>query len=522
MTKMVLLLPNKISRTDFDKAFREFSSIVGQQWASSSREDREQYIDPYNPGEPMEFVSGGFVAPASVEEVQAIVKVANRLGLPLWPISTGKNLAYGGAAPLVPGTVVLDLKRMNRILKVDEELAYVLVEPGVSFFDLYRYFQENGHKLWMSVPGPGWGSVIGNGLERGIGYGYFSDHFVSSAGLEIVLANGELVRTGMGAMSNNTSGSLLACGFGPSIEGLFTQSNYGVVTKMARHLLPEPDTYMSCEVNCQFDEGLELIVEKLRPFKLDETIHNPVVISNLELIASFLSVRSQWYEGEGPIPDEILPIVQDKLNLGRWNASFALYGSEVGVSDAWSQIQKAVKDITGVELNSRVYQSGDEILHPRDQSQAGIPGLNEFGLVNWRGSGGHIDLSPVGPMTGAHARKINELVRNEIHDYGFDHLCGFYCEARVFRFVNTLVFRKNDPKEMLKVRELFSVLIRKLAEQGYGEYRTHIAYMEQVARTFDHNNHAMLKFQETLKDAIDPQGIIAPGKSGIWPKSYRT
>ena len=55
-------------------AFREFSSIVGKQWASSSQEDREQYIDPYNPGDPLEFVAGGFVAPAFVEEVQAIVK----------------------------------------------------------------------------------------------------------------------------------------------------------------------------------------------------------------------------------------------------------------------------------------------------------------------------------------------------------------------------------------------------------------------------------------------------------------
>ena len=67
-------LPNKLSRSSFNKAFREFSSIVGKQWASSAQEDREQYIDAYNPGDPLEFVSGGFVAPAAVEEVQAIVQ----------------------------------------------------------------------------------------------------------------------------------------------------------------------------------------------------------------------------------------------------------------------------------------------------------------------------------------------------------------------------------------------------------------------------------------------------------------
>ena len=81
------------------------------------------------------------------------------------------------------------------------------------------------------------------------------------------------------------------------------------------------------------DGRVELRTERLllRPFKLDETIRNPVVISSLEMIASFLSVRSQWYEGDGPIPDDILPVIQDRLNLGRWNASFALYGGEVTI-----------------------------------------------------------------------------------------------------------------------------------------------------------------------------------------------
>ena len=514
-------LPANVTRASLEKAFRSFASIVGDDWAAFDEQARSEYIDPYNPGDPDEFIAGGFIAPASVEEVQAVVKAANEHRIPLWPVSTGKNLAYGGAAPLVPGTVVLDLKRMDRIIDVNEDLAYAVVEPGVSFFDLYRHFQEKGIKLWMSVPGPGWGSVVGNAMDGGIGYGFYSDHFASSAGLEIVLPNGELMRTGMGAMSNSPSGPLMASGYGPRMEGMFMQANYGIVTKMARHLFPEPESYMSCEVSSPNDDGLELLVEKLRPFKLDETIRNPLVIMNVEMIASFLSVRSQWYKEEGAIPEELFGKIQDKFGIGRWNASFALYGTEVKVKDNWQSIQNAVKDIPGVMLNQRSYHPGDEILHPRDQSQAGIPSLNEFGLVNWMGPGGHIDLSPIGPMTGEHARKINELMRSEIRSFGFDQLCGFYCEPRAFRFVNTLIFRKNNPEEMKRVRKLYASLVQKLADNGYGEYRTHLAYMEQVAQTFDFNDHALLKLQQTIKDAVDPNGIIAPGKSGIWPTSYR-
>ena len=78
--------------------------------------------------------SGG-LAPDSTEQVQRIVAIANQFKLPLWPISTGKNLGYGGAAPRLSGTMMLDLKRMNKVLEMNAPLAYALVEPGVSYFD---------------------------------------------------------------------------------------------------------------------------------------------------------------------------------------------------------------------------------------------------------------------------------------------------------------------------------------------------------------------------------------------------
>ena len=119
------------------------------------------YRDPYTPAwhekRRKKFLLAA-VAPANVEEVQAVVKVANQYKLPLWPVSTGKNLAYGGTSPALSGTAVfLDLKRMDRILEVNERNHYALVEPGVSYFDLYRHIQENKLKVWIDPPDPGWG-----------------------------------------------------------------------------------------------------------------------------------------------------------------------------------------------------------------------------------------------------------------------------------------------------------------------------------------------------------------------------
>ena len=102
--------------------------------------------------------------------------------------------------------------RMNRILEVNEKFAYALVEPGVTFFDLYQYIQERKLKLWLDVPDLGGGSILGNTMERGVGYTPYGDHFMMHSGLEVVLPSGEVIRTGMGAMPNNNTWQLFPYG----------------------------------------------------------------------------------------------------------------------------------------------------------------------------------------------------------------------------------------------------------------------------------------------------------------------
>jgi (+)-pinoresinol hydroxylase len=171
-------LPPGVNGKDFADALRQFEEAVGKEWVFSSEADTDLYRDSYSPfwHEPEEPIPSAAVAPESVEQIQKVLKVANEYKIPLWTISTGKNLAYGGSAPLLSGSVVLDLKRMNRILEVNEENGYALVEPGVSYFDLYRHIQDKGLKLWIDPPDPGWGSPIGNSLERGGGRTPMRDH----------------------------------------------------------------------------------------------------------------------------------------------------------------------------------------------------------------------------------------------------------------------------------------------------------------------------------------------------------
>jgi len=131
-----------------------------------------------------------------------------------------KLVGYGGAAPRVRGSVVIDLgKQMNKILDINPDDYTCLVEPGVSFYALHEAIQAKGFDhMWIDTPDLGGGSVVGNTLDRGVGYTPYGDHWAYHSGLEVVLPTGEVIRTGMGALPGNNTWQTFPYGFGPYPE----------------------------------------------------------------------------------------------------------------------------------------------------------------------------------------------------------------------------------------------------------------------------------------------------------------
>lgn len=91
---------------------------------------------------------------------------------------------------------------------------------------------------------------------------------------------------------------------------------------------------------------------------------------------------------------------------------------------------------------------------------------------------------------------------------------------REMHHIVCLVFDREDPDSCRRAHWLISQLIDDAAKRGWGEYRTHLALMDQIAQTYNFNNNAQMHLNTTIKNALDPKGILAPGKNGIWPKGY--
>lgn len=92
---------------------------------------------------------------------------------------------------------------------------------------------------------------------------------------------------------------------------------------------------------------------------------------------------------------------------------------------------------------------------------------------------------------------------------------------RELHLIVQCVYDRDDARQRSSALQVMRALIQDAAAQGYGEYRTHLLLSDQVAATYSWNDHALMKFNEKLKDCLDPNGIRAPGRSGIWPARYR-
>ncbi len=94
------------------------------------------------------------------------------------------------------------------------------------------------------------------------------EHFAAQCGMEVVLANGDLMRTGMGALPNSKTWQQYKYGFGPYIDGIFSQSNFGVVTKMGVWLMPEPEAYLAGTVTVPKHDDLVPLVDIVARLKI--------------------------------------------------------------------------------------------------------------------------------------------------------------------------------------------------------------------------------------------------------------
>ncbi|KAJ5219188.1 vanillyl-alcohol oxidase, partial [Penicillium cinerascens] len=528
-----IALPQGVGEGTFNKAIDELRGHLGEKHVELvTKLDDGWYMENPNTHDGMHvaeadaLVASAVVYPSTTEEVQKIVQWANKYRIPISPISIGRNYGYGGAAPRVRGAVVIDLgRRMNRILDINPDDCTCLVEPGVTYFALYEEIQARGFKhLWVDVPDIGGGSVLGNAVDRGVGYTPYGDHWMMHSGMEVVLPTGEVIRTGMGALPGNNSWQLFPYGFGPTPDGLFSQSNLGIVTKMGFGLMPNPGGYESYLYVFPKDEDLSQLIEIIRPLRIAMILENVAQLRHITMHVGLEGKpRSTYYNGKGRVPDNIIHEAAKKLSSG--DCSWLYYGMAYGPQEIRKYkleiIHKEFMKIPGARRIDPATLPADDYYWVRDRVASGVPDIEELRWVNWHPNGGHVAFSPVSPVRGHDATALWDIARKRCDEFDLDLFPTFVVGLREMHLIVEIVFNRDEPTMRNNVRACLRAMIDDAAKLGYGEYRTHLAFMDQIAGTYNWNDGALMKFNEKIKDCLDPRGIMAPGKSGVWPARYR-
>jgi 4-cresol dehydrogenase (hydroxylating) len=321
-----------------------FAAIVGLDHVVTARTALEAVSQATVPDTRM---PAAIVYPATVEEVARIVEVAASLSVPLWPCSKGRNWGYGSAAPFREGSVLLHLERLARIIEVNEELAYAVIEPGVTYRMLRDHLSRHHPDLWCDcTDGPPDGSVIGNALERGLGVTAYCDHFATLCGLEVVLGDGSIVRTGGGDPARCPTWHTHKWGLGPYLEGLFSQSGFGVVTRAGVWLMRKPQRSVSFAFDLAREERLPELIDMLRELQLDGVVAPRAHVVN-DIVA--LAVVSQYPRDlvgrVSRLPEDLVQDMTSRFGIPRWGLGGVIHGRREHVAASLKALRRALRGL---------------------------------------------------------------------------------------------------------------------------------------------------------------------------------
>jgi 4-cresol dehydrogenase (hydroxylating) len=524
-----------------DQALDAFREAVGPEYVIADEPTRQAY-------ETATFETRqripAIVRPGNVDELAECLRIANRFRIPVYPISTGLNIGYGSAVPTQDGSVILEMKRMNRILEFSEDLAYVTVEPGVTQRQLYSFLREQNSGLWMDATGgPADHSLIGNIAERGFGHTPYADHFANVGGMEVMLPSGERFHTGFGRYPNAKAKGVYRWGVGPYLDGLFTQSNLGIITQATIWLMPAPEYFQMFFFSVAQYEQLAGLIDLLRPLRLDGTIDSAMHIGNDHKVLSSIR-RYPWEmtEGQTPLPQDVLAHFANSWDFGAWNASGALYGTRAEVAAARRRIKKQLRgrveklrflDTRGLWIADRLKKTYHrltgvnlpemlKILKPVFGMTSGVPTDEMLPSTYWRKPGavpvspdpnrdrcGLIWLAPVAPTRGESVMKIWNITRDLITGFGFEPAVSItLITPRALDCVISISYDRDVIGEDERALQCQKELLLKLADAGFYPYRLGVQSMGILPAP----TASYMDLIKETKMLFDPNQILAPGR----------
>ena len=343
---------------------QELEAIVGEEFVHTQEEIKHLYAKDQSPNAISSF--DVVIRPASPEQIAAVFLVAVKYNIPVTPRGGGTGVT-GGALP-VEGGIVLSMERLNRILCVDIENRYVILESGV-ITEIFCQEVKKQDMYFPVAPGSKESSFIGGNIAENAGspgsckYGTFKDYVLN---LEVVLATGEIIWTGSNVYKDVS---------GLNLTSLFVGSEgvLGIITKAVLKIIPEPQR--SASVLIGFNQLEKACAAALRIARMSTTpaalelitknaveITKPFLPSNYPLLGSSVEaiLLIEWKEHLSAVIESAVSECDRLLQLFDPGDIF------MGTSAAENALIWSLRNKTGVAMttNGFAYRDIDACVPP--------------------------------------------------------------------------------------------------------------------------------------------------------------
>ena len=418
------------------------------------------------------------VLPVNTGEVAKVMGALHKLGVPVVPWGAGTGLS-GGALPLADG-VTVSLSRMNKVLEIDLENRCAVVQPGVTNLRITQNVQHAG-LYYAPDPSSQIACSIGGNVAENAGgvhclkYGVTTNNLL---GLEIVLADGEIMRVGGKAFDD--------AGF--DLMGVLTGSEglLGIITEVTVRLLPKPETARAVLAVFDSTEDAGQAVA--------DVIAGGMVPGGMEIMDKLAIEASEAYAHAGyPVGAEAILLVE-------------LDGPESEVAHLMGRTEAVLRKAGATEI--RVSQSEEERLRFWAGRKAAFPAMGRIS-PDYYCMDGTIPRSALAKVLG----RIRELSAH----YGLRVANVFHAgDGNLHPLV---LYDSNVEGELERAESLGTDILKLCVEVGgvlTGEHGVGIEKRDLMAYQFGDNDLAAM---QRVKCSFDAEQLLNPGK--MFPELHR-
>jgi len=503
-----------------------------------------QNIGYHKPGDMLKDVSGMarnvpcIVYPKNKNEIQTIIQLANQYLVKIYPISCGKNWGFGSSLPIEDNTVIVNLRDFNTIMDIDIINGYATIAPGVTQEQLAKALANTPY--FVDVTGSSAdSSIIGNALERGIAYNSLRVENISN--LEVMLPTGEVLNTGFSGLANK-SASNYPWGIGPSLDGLFFQSNLGIITQAKIKLFRRTKHAKSFFVALKDEKDLFIFIESLRPLLENKLINCiPHIFNDERLYPGFAPLLWRYYKNinKEKNRDEITLLLKKQFS-GKWFATGHLRGTSEQIDLGVKYLKKITPPHSKLQFIGRQEKylfkllkklpffhglkafifATDELgdLTSGAPSNMTLPGINWvlpgnesflFDLdIDQKGTGGFLYFTPMSNYTQSDISLMLDTTINVAQKF---HLIPAITlnaiKPDIMEGVISVSYNKHDHGAVENAHACIREMNRVMIGIGLLPYRNNIDMMDVV--TFK-KDYAQILIK--LKHLFDPNNILACGR----------